>query len=202
MKAMCVVCVAVALCGRVALVSAKSDGSAVTIEVRDYANVAAMDMAHAVSEVRAIFERSMVPVTVRVEHRSRSGAAPPKTLPATPTVVVHLYSHNADAQIAKEESVLGLVPGAARGGRLAYVFADRVSIVARRNGVEFGQLLGTVLAHEAGHVMLRGRPHAASGVMRPLCDGRQIRNVMLGQVAFAPDELAAIRLNLASRDAS
>lgn len=56
--------------------------------------------------------------------------------------------------------------------------------------------LGTILAHEVGHVLLRGRPHAATGLMRAVCDARQIRGVMLGTTEFTPEEAILIRRGL------
>lgn len=106
---------------------------------------------------------------------------------------VYVYARIVDDVVSPNFEVLGLVPGADRGGRLAYVFADRIAIAARRNGGFYGRVLGLVIAHEVGHVLLRGRAHAATGIMRAACDRRQIRSVMLGEVAFESGEAATIK---------
>ena len=51
-------------------------------------------------------------------------------------------------------------------GWLATVFADRIHSVATRVTVEPGTLLGRVIAHEVGHLLLGTDYHGARGVMR------------------------------------
>ena len=51
-------------------------------------------------------------------------------------------------------------------GWLATVFADRSDQAAARAGVEPGILLGRVMAHEVGHLLLGGGYHGDAGVMR------------------------------------
>ena len=51
-------------------------------------------------------------------------------------------------------------------GWLATVFADRIGNAATRVGVEAGTLLGRVMAHEIGHLLLGIDYHGSAGVMR------------------------------------
>jgi hypothetical protein len=51
-------------------------------------------------------------------------------------------------------------------GWLATVFADRTAQAAARVGVEPGVLLGRVMAHEVGHLLLGVSYHGDAGVMR------------------------------------
>jgi hypothetical protein len=51
-------------------------------------------------------------------------------------------------------------------GWLATVFADRIATAATRVTVEPGLLLGRVIAHEVGHLLLGIDYHGAAGVMR------------------------------------
>lgn len=51
-------------------------------------------------------------------------------------------------------------------GWLATVFADRIHAVAARVTVDPGTLLGRVMAHEVGHLLLGTDYHGAAGVMR------------------------------------
>lgn len=51
-------------------------------------------------------------------------------------------------------------------GWLATVFSDRINEAAARVGVEPGELLGRVLAHEVGHLLLGNGYHGVSGLMR------------------------------------
>jgi hypothetical protein len=51
-------------------------------------------------------------------------------------------------------------------GWLATVFADRIGGAATRVGVDPGTLLGRVMAHEIGHLLLGIDYHGSAGVMR------------------------------------
>ena len=51
-------------------------------------------------------------------------------------------------------------------GWLATVFPDRIAIAAARAGADAGTLLGRVIAHEIGHLLLGGGYHGDAGVMR------------------------------------
>lgn len=51
-------------------------------------------------------------------------------------------------------------------GWLATVFSDRIHAAASRVGAEPGTLLGRVMAHEVGHLLLGSGYHGSAGVMR------------------------------------
>jgi hypothetical protein len=51
-------------------------------------------------------------------------------------------------------------------GWLATVFSDRIGQAAERVGVEPGTLLGLVMAHEIGHLLLGTGYHGEAGLMR------------------------------------
>ena len=51
-------------------------------------------------------------------------------------------------------------------GWLATVFSDRIGAAAARAGVDPGVLLGRVIAHEVGHLLLGCGYHGGAGVMR------------------------------------
>jgi len=53
-----------------------------------------------------------------------------------------------------------------KAGTLATVFADRVRALAATAGVEAGEVLGRVIAHELSHLLLGTHDHAARGLMR------------------------------------
>jgi hypothetical protein len=61
------------------------------------------------------------------------------------------------------EQVLGR---AARPTRRAYIFYDRVAYHAKLTGSGVPVLLGAVIAHEVGHLVLPGYSHSHSGIMR------------------------------------
>jgi hypothetical protein len=53
-----------------------------------------------------------------------------------------------------------------KAGTLATIFADRVHALAALAGVDDGELLGRVIAHELSHLLLGTRDHGPRGLMR------------------------------------
>src|SRR5688572_19102695 len=53
-----------------------------------------------------------------------------------------------------------------KAGTLATVFADRVQTLAAFAGVDEGELLGRVIAHEISHLLIGTRDHEPRGLMR------------------------------------
>jgi hypothetical protein len=67
------------------------------------------------------------------------------------------------------DGVLGfaVMDETANRGRVAYVFPGRIENYAAARHVSFADLLGTVLAHEIGHLLLGIGSHTDTGIMRP-----------------------------------
>jgi hypothetical protein len=54
------------------------------------------------------------------------------------------------------------------------------------------QLLGHVMAHEMGHLLLPYGAHSIAGLMRPAWDRSQVRAAAEGLLTFTPDQAALI----------
>jgi hypothetical protein len=52
------------------------------------------------------------------------------------------------------------------GGRVAYVFYDRVQAVTGANGLRRARVLAIAMAHEIGHLLLPHNGHSETGLMR------------------------------------
>jgi len=166
-----------------------------TIQVRDYASVAHVPMSAAIARVKGIFVNAGVPARIRVLDATQLDDLNDDDA-SEPTVRVLVYPRTRSDTISTDTKVLGIAPGSEAGGHVAYVFASRVEVLARRHAVDYGTLLGVVLAHEVGHVLLRGQHHASVGLMRAVCGGTLLKNVILTKLAFTPGEAAAIRDSL------
>jgi hypothetical protein len=101
-----------------------------------------------------------------------------------------------------------------RGARRAYVFADRVSELAwmrlrvatdnprvsieertamlHRKASE-GLILGHVIAHEIGHLLLPHGAHTAAGIMSPQIDNGDFRKAVDGNLVFSPEQSELMR---------
>jgi hypothetical protein len=81
-------------------------------------------------------------------------------------------------------------------GSQADVFFDEVEKldIDRRIGVS--GLLGHVIAHELGHLMLGNNSHAASGIMRPRWQAEELQRILRGALLFDPQQADHMRTRL------
>jgi len=107
-------------------------------------------------------------------------------------VHVRLLSRKmADRKIATERIRGDVLGQANRPARLVYVFCARIGEASVKYLQEYTRLLGLVMAHEIGHILLPVYSHSQSGIM----SGRVDIWSKMGQ-DFAAEEGAAIRLKL------
>ena len=85
-----------------------------------------------------------------------------------PMVHVRLMSEDGAARKARLDGVADAVLGqASRPAARVYIFWHRIAARAAQYGFAAGELLGLVLAHEIGHVLLPENSHSAVGIMKP-----------------------------------
>jgi hypothetical protein len=90
---------------------------------------------------------------------------------------------------ASDETVGFAIPGS----RAANVIYERIRQIARRRHVAPGLLLGYVIAHELGHLLLPARSHSSSGLMRPDLD---LELAAMKKLRFTADQVALIQERL------
>jgi hypothetical protein len=82
---------------------------------------------------------------------------------------------------------------AARGAGRAYIFTHRIASQALRHGDDFRRLLGQIMAHEVGHLVLPAHSHSDNGIMRANIGVREKSGL-----DFTIEQAVAIRSMLAS----
>jgi hypothetical protein len=109
--------------------------------------------------------------------------------------------------------VTGLAPGAGPDRLLAYVFYDRVVGIAQREAqrqaaqaqgtaarrASRAQILGVVIAHEIGHILLNLAVHTETGIMRGEWDLHGLRDIAEGYVSFTTQQAKVIQAEVARR---
>jgi len=91
---------------------------------------------------------------------------------------------------------LGFALHSGSRGVLANVFWDRVRRLAGAPQRDPGVLLGHVLAHELGHLLLGPGSHCSSNLMRNGWGTRELEWAMRGSLSFLPEEAEQIRFRL------
>ncbi|MGA9811808.1 MAG: hypothetical protein WBQ64_03465 [Terriglobales bacterium] len=84
---------------------------------------------------------------------------------------------------------------------LASVYYQFALRRARNDDAEFELpiILGCVMAHELGHLLLGSNSHSDKGIMQPRWDVNQVRQLMMGNLLFTPDQSKLIRLEARTR---
>ena len=77
-------------------------------------------------------------------------------------------------------------------GWLATVFADRITAAASRVDLDRGTLIGRVLAHEVGHLLLGSGYHGDAGLMRAQWPDDLLQHRDAAEWRFSMTEVAAI----------
>jgi hypothetical protein len=114
--------------------------------------------------------------------------------PAALRLAVALISGSGEERLVTEvgapTGTLGFAP---RGTGRAYILCGRVARLAKSTGEPVGAVLGRVIAHEIGHLLMPGQGHSQTGIMRARLDDWPSR-----MPAFSDAEAEAIR-GLANR---
>jgi hypothetical protein len=112
--------------------------------------------------------------------------AEPEIVEEPDRLYVNLISVNMASQFSTSKEIVGF---ATPGSLAANAIYDRIQQVARNLRMRSGVLLGYVMAHELGHLLLPAHSHSATGVMRPNMDVELAANRKL---AFTKDQAALI----------
>jgi hypothetical protein len=73
---------------------------------------------------------------------------------------------------------------------LASVYYDYALRIAKKDNAEFEVpiILGSVIAHEVGHLLLGLNSHTSAGVMQPRWERKQVRQAMTGVLLFTHEQ--------------
>ena len=166
----------------------------VAISVYDYAHVSPETLTAAESDAVRIFRQARIetiwvnclPKTERIDLKE-----------CVQVDATHLMLKILPRAITVEDrdhrDVLGSALLDERGaGFYAYAFYDRVQRVAEEHRLGH-TLLGNVLAHEIGHLLLESKSHAVSGIMSAHWNGDELRRISEGTMFFTPDQCRALR---------
>lgn len=78
-------------------------------------------------------------------------------------------------------------------GYVAQIFFRQVQEFAYTYEVDLGTMLGHVIAHEIGHLLMPANAHSPTGVMQPYWDRALVRDASRGTLTFTEAQAARIR---------
>ena len=110
---------------------------------------------------------------------------------------VHIVRTPPAAHLKSNEGVMGLAPGTkAVRGRRAWAFYDRIHDLAVERGARRSLVLGLVIAHEIGHLLLPHNSHTPTGLMSSGWDAAALASAEAGLLTFSPHHVVLIRSRL------
>jgi len=171
----------------------------VHIAVYDDANVPAELLAAAEVQVRRIFQQAGVETLWRNCSQGAESTQPIGCHVVGSThLVLRILPRAMGSQVRDRNDVLGTATLDEQGvGFYGYAFYDRIQQMAEARGLA-PALLGHVLAHEIGHLLLRSNSHSISGIMSGRWVGEELRRLSEGALFFTPPESKIMRDRLSS----
>ena len=105
----------------------------------------------------------------------------------TVTIVPHVLGY------ARASSPVMGVAQRTADSRTAHVFFRRVEEFARIHRADLSTILGHVMAHEVGHLLMPTMAHSPTGLMRGVWDDAQVRDAAGGALTFTNGQAEKIR---------
>jgi len=187
------------------LASSPGPGLKIEVHIYDYSGVSADVVTRAEQETARIYGRVGVAVEWRNCARTAKEAAQNpscEVLPGSDTRLTLRLLSNAMAQkLHRDSNVhgLALVPENRGFGEEAYVFADHARDLAVDKETQ-ALLLGDLIAHELGHLLLgEGRHSPDGGIMHVPWGEKELGQARQGVLLFGPAETERIREQLLAR---
>jgi hypothetical protein len=81
----------------------------------------------------------------------------------------------------------------------ASVFFHRALELAKSRGGPLAAILGAMMAHEIGHLLLKQGAHSTGGIMRAQWGTQELKSIAHGRLGFTADEASRLALMVAKR---
>lgn len=116
-------------------------------------------------------------------------------------IVLRICNKEMARLLVRKGSVLGFAQPAGEGEvrRVATVFYSRVEEVTAATNSLTGEVLGTALAHELGHLLLGKGAHSRGGLMRCPWDTEELLALHRGQLLFDSAQSSSIVESIEAR---
>ena len=176
----------------------------IDVHLYNYSGVTAETLTRAEQETARIYGRFGVEIEWRncpltVEELAQNTTC---NLPAAPTrFTLRLLSNEMAQRFLVDDDIYGfaLLPVKGRFGVLANVFADRTQEMAVDEELH-RVILGHVMAHELGHLLLGEAGHpAGAGIMHVPWQKKELEQIKRGVMFFLPEQAERIRAQVLAR---
>lgn len=174
----------------------------IRIRVYDYAGVSEDVLRKAEGVTAGIFQKvgvDFVWYTCARKGKFSGKASCPGEMDRT-DLILNILPHS----MSKDLRRAGEVEGLAADGRdefssYAWVFFDRAKEEAAKQLLNLANVLGNLMAHELGHLLLGSYPHSRTGLMRAGWSRREFIAANRGELGFSEPERECILKGVAAR---
>jgi hypothetical protein len=175
---------------------------AVRVLIRDYARLSPSTLVQAEWTASYVLRQAGV-LLEWAECRIHEGDPPKDPACGLAVTAMDLQLQIIDAAMAKHTGKTGQCLGyAVVTGRLdsiASVFAHRALELEKRNFADRAAILGAIIAHEIGHLLLGRSRHSGSGIMRAQWGDEDLKLIAKGRMWFTEEEASRLVSNVAKR---
>lgn len=177
-------------------------GASFTVQIHDYAEVEPKQLAEAKRVAAAIFEKAgVVSSWMEGDTSEKPNSHLVEQGPSRLSYIyVHILPQSMAGQIAIRSNTMGWAPGSGPDRTFVYVFYDRVEKFAAKTSCPcVSQILGEVIAHEIGHILLNLTSHSQAGIMRGDWGLKDMQDVVYGSLLFTQRQAEVIRAEVIRR---
>jgi hypothetical protein len=187
--------------------AAAEPAPSITVFVYNYAAIPPADLAKAKAEASRVYRHSGVEIEWLDCPLSpkEAGQFPACQLPPGPTrLAVRILSQSMAERMRQARDCFGfaLYPEDGSFATLANVFAHHADQISNRHRVRQGVILGHIVAHELGHLLLGAGSHSNSGIMHVPWLPKELEGVAQGSMMFTAGESEKMRVNIRARMAA
>ena len=181
--------------------------STITIHAENYAGIDHKTLMEAEEAATRIFRKAGIDIRwvdadPASEHRSNNPIE--QRAFNLSQIQLQILSPAMAERLDMPNNAMGLAPGKERDRQLVFVFYEKVESLARnqrRAGADgrirwcgnTGQILGHVIAHEIGHVLLNLETHSETGIMRGNWNIKNLQDACSGYLNFTAPQAEIIR---------
>jgi len=176
----------------------------IQVFVYNYAGVSSETLAQAGREAARIYDRTGIqtewldcPLTP-----DEAAQYPACQLPLSPTrLAIRVLSRNMAKRMGLSRTTIGsaLFPEYGGYGIVAHVCAYCAEDLAERHTAAYGVILGYVMAHELGHLLLGVGSHAPTGLMHVPWNKKELDSIAKGWLLFTSREGDTMRRQVSAR---
>jgi len=174
------------------------------VSVYNYTGLSEAQLRHAEEVAGRIFGEAQIQVRwLRCRHSQAEPAIDVgcKAPLAATELILRILSLGTGRQYHGNEHEMGeaIVPTDGSPGVYGNVYSDAVESCREKNPIARSDLLGWVIAHELGHLLLGTNSHSGAGLMRGNWSAEDLKLTRRTEFTFSPKEVKKLRADLENR---